>query len=293
MSTLPERRWASTARSASATDWASGFSTKQCLPASRTRTASSAWLGTGVASTTASSSGSASRSSRSPVKRASRNWRANRSRTSARPSQHQRSSRRRQRVEVAREVRAPVAQADDADGQRRVGHRSTVRRASTPRVTPRRSTTSGARSAIASWSTPGWAVTISARSAPSSASSKPRLCSAALGQRGHVRVVVDEVGAERAEQRHDLQRRRLAHVADAGLVADAEDRDAAAVDRLARVVEHALDLRDAVVGHLLVDLAGQLDELGRQVELARAPRQVERVDRQAVAAHARARARSA
>ena len=34
---------------------ASGFSTKQCLPASSTRTASSAWVGTGVARTTASS----------------------------------------------------------------------------------------------------------------------------------------------------------------------------------------------------------------------------------------------
>ena len=49
--------------SASAAVVASGFSTKQCLPASATRTASSAWVGTGVASTTASSSGSSSSSS--------------------------------------------------------------------------------------------------------------------------------------------------------------------------------------------------------------------------------------
>ena len=80
---------------------------------------------------------------------------------------------------------------------------------------------------------------------------------------------------------------------DAGLVAHAEDGDAAAADRLGRVVERALDPRDAVVGHLLVDLAGELDELGGHVELARAPGEVERVDGQAVAAHARARARSA
>ena len=134
-----------------------------------------------------------------------------------------------QRVEVAREVRAPVAQAHDPDGQRRVAHSSTVRRAPAPRVTPRRSTTSGARSAMASWSTPGWAVTMSARSAPSSASSKPRLLPGRLGQRRHVRVVVDDVGAEPAEQRQDLQRGRLADVADARLVADAEDRDPAAL----------------------------------------------------------------
>ena len=39
--------------SASSVFVASGFSTKQCLPARATRTASSAWVGTGVASTTA------------------------------------------------------------------------------------------------------------------------------------------------------------------------------------------------------------------------------------------------
>ncbi|MCL2770232.1 MAG: nucleotide sugar dehydrogenase, partial [Solirubrobacterales bacterium] len=46
------------------------------------------------------------------------------------------------------------------------------------------------------------------------------------------------------------------------------------------VVEDALDLGHAVVGHLLVDLPGQLDELGRHVELARAPGEVEGVDGQ-------------
>ena len=55
------------------------------------------------------------------------------------------------------------------------------------------------------------------------------------------------------------------------------------------VVERAFDLFEAEVGHRLVDLAGELDELGREVVLARAPGQVERVDRQAMAAHARAR----
>ena len=54
------------------------------------------------------------------------------------------------------------------------------------------------------------------------------------------------------------------------------------------VVERALGLGHAVVGHLLVDLARELDELGGHVELARAPAQVEGVDRQAVPAHARA-----
>ena len=56
------------------------------------------------------------------------------------------------------------------------------------------------------------------------------------------------------------------------------------------VVQRPRDALGAVVGHVLVDLAGQLDELGREVVLARLPAEVERVDRQAVAAQARARA---
>ena len=43
-----------------------------------------------------------------------------------------------------------------------------------------------------------------------------------LGQRRDVRVVVGDVGAELAQALDDLQRRRLAQVADAGLVGDAE-----------------------------------------------------------------------
>ena len=86
-----------------------------CRPRARARRAS-ACVGTGVASTTASSSGSASRSSRSAVKRAC----GMRAGAGARaivlaPSQHQRSSAPGSAVEVAREVRAPVAEADDAD----------------------------------------------------------------------------------------------------------------------------------------------------------------------------------
>ena len=89
------RRAASTARSASATDCASGFSTKQCLPASSTRTAS---VGVGGhrrgERRPRRASGSASRSSRSPVKRVPREARRRaRARASSSASQHQRSSR--------------------------------------------------------------------------------------------------------------------------------------------------------------------------------------------------------
>ena len=55
------------------------------------------------------------------------------------------------------------------------------------------------------------------------------------------------------------------------------------------VVERLRDERAAEVRHLLVDLAGELDELRVEAELARLPREVERIDRDAVAAEARAR----
>jgi hypothetical protein len=88
-----------------------------------------------------------------------------------------------------------------------------------------------------------------------------------LREAGHVRVVVADLRAQVFQQRDDLQRGRLAHIPDAGLVADAHDRDPRAFDRHPPVVERALGLGHAVVWHLLVDLAGQLDELGRHVEL--------------------------
>ena len=46
---------------------------------------------------------------------------------------------------------------------------------------------------------------------------------------------------------------------------------------------------DHVVGHALVDLGGQLDELGVEIVLPGLPGQVVRIDRDAVAADARAR----
>ena len=52
------------------------------------------------------------------------------------------------------------------------------------RVTPRRSTVSGARRAIASWSTPGWAVTITARSTSSRAVSRSTVESPKSGRVG-------------------------------------------------------------------------------------------------------------
>src|SRR4051794_3653589 len=66
-------------------------------------------------------------------------------------------------VEVARQVRPPVTEAEDTDGDR--PHRRTRLAASMPRVTPRKSTTSGASRTTRSRSSSGCAVTITAQSA--------------------------------------------------------------------------------------------------------------------------------
>ena len=61
-----------------------------------------------------------------------------------------------QAVEVAGEVRAPVAEADDPDPDRSASQADQVARALMPRVTPRKSTTSGARADHLVASSSGW-----------------------------------------------------------------------------------------------------------------------------------------
>src|SRR6202000_1524487 len=56
-----------------------------------------------------------------------------------------------------------------------------------------------------------------------------------------------------------------------------------------RLVQGALDALDAERGLGLVDLAGELDELGIEVVLTGLEGEVERIDRKAVTAHSRPR----
>ena len=102
---------------------------------------------------------------------------------------------------------------------------------------------------------------------------------------GNVGVVVAHLRPALAQQPEDLERGRLAQIPDTALVAHADEQDARPPDRQPGVVQPALDARQAVVGHGLVELPGELDELHGEVELACAPGQVERVDGQAVAPH--------
>ena len=64
-----------------------------------------------------------------------------------------------------------------------------------------------------------------------SRSTEERPCS---GSSGHVRVVVGDLGALVAQELDQLQRGRLAQVADVGLVGDADEVDSAALDATSR-----------------------------------------------------------
>src|SRR4029077_3837626 len=99
--------------------------------------------------------------------------------------------------------------------------------------------------------------------------------------------VVGNLAAEALQVGDDLQRGRFADVADAALVAGAEDQDPGAVDRFAGAVEGALYPFHAVGGLSLVHFSGQLDELGVEVVLAGLEGEVEGIDREAVASHPR------
>src|SRR4029078_9393698 len=78
---------------------------------------------------------------------------------------------------------------------------------------------------------------------------------------------------------------RLPDIVDVALVCDAEDEDLRFGERLAgAVVQRLREHRAAEVRDVAVDLAGELDEAGVEVELARLPREVVRIERDAVAA---------
>ena len=104
-----------------------------------------------------------------------------------------------------------------------------------------------------------------------------------------VGIAVVDVRALVLQELDELVRRRLAVVIDVLLVGEAEHEDAGALDALAGVVERVGHLADDVPRHAGVDLAGQFDEPRPHAVLGRLPRQVEGVERDAVAAEAGAR----
>ena len=103
------------------------------------------------------------------------------------------------------------------------------------------------------------------------------------------RIVIVDLGAPLFEQPDDVERRALAHVVDVALVRDAEDENPAAVDRLPIVVERGDTFSTTNSGICAVDLARQIDEARLVVQRPHLPREVVRVERNAVSADARAR----
>ena len=87
------------------------------------------------------------------------------------------------------------------------------------------------------------------------------------------------------EQFHDLQSRAFAHVVDILFVGDPDDEHPRPLDgATAPFAQRADQLADDVARHCGIDFAGEFNEPGGEIELARFPGQVERVDRDAVTA---------
>ena len=106
---------------------------------------------------------------------------------------------------------------------------------------------------------------------------------------GDMRIVVGDSGAEFLEAIHEREGWRFTHVVDVGLVGETEQQDAAAVDGLGARVECLHGALDDVFRHGSVDLPGELDETCVHAEFAGFPREIVRVDGDAVAAEAGAR----
>src|SRR5215470_297202 len=102
-------------------------------------------------------------------------------------------------------------------------------------------------------------------------------------------VGIRDMSAPAGELLDDLERRRLAYVVDIGLVRNAQDEHGSAADGTATVVEGARHEVDDVLGHGAVDLIRESDELRLVAGEPDLPREIERVDGNAVAADARSR----
>src|SRR5215510_4401779 len=108
-----------------------------------------------------------------------------------------------------------------------------------------------------------------------------------LLQARDVGIMVLDQRAVLLEQGDHPQRGALPDVVDVLLVSGADDEQARAVYTLAPEVERLHRPLRHVVRHLGIYLAGELDELGLELELPCLPSEVERIDRNAVASQAR------
>jgi len=101
---------------------------------------------------------------------------------------------------------------------------------------------------------------------------------------GDQRVVHPDLGPSSREPREHVARRGLPVVGDVGLVGDTDAQHAGTLHRASVRVELLDDPRDDVVGHVDVDVLGEVDEAGRGAQLAGTPREELRVEGDAVPA---------
>jgi len=101
-----------------------------------------------------------------------------------------------------------------------------------------------------------------------------------------VGVEVVHSGAFMFELVPDFKGGGFPEVVDVALVGDSQEENPASLHGLAPVVEEVLETGDHVGGHLVVDVAGHLDEPGVVVVGTGLPREVVRVDGDAVPSHA-------
>ena len=105
----------------------------------------------------------------------------------------------------------------------------------------------------------------------------------------NVRVGVGNHCAQFVQAVHHFHRWAFTHIVHVFLVGDTQYQDFAVFDGTVVVVQSQADFFDNVVGHVGVHFACQLDEAGVYAVFAGFPSQVERVDRDTVAAQAGAR----
>src|SRR5262249_5747088 len=85
----------------------------------------------------------------------------------------------------------------------------------------------------------------------------------------------------------DREGGRLAKIVNVAFISDTEDQNACPVQRLLFAAERLHDTVDHVIGHGGVDLSGKFDKTSLKIKLARSPREIERIDRDAMATQTR------
>ena len=98
----------------------------------------------------------------------------------------------------------------------------------------------------------------------------------------HERIVIGDLGPVLLEKTEDIEGGRFPHVVDVPLVGDPEQQDRGSVDGLLPPVQGFSDLADDEIRHLGVDLGRQLDEARLVVQCPHLPREVVRIDGDAV-----------